>query len=107
MTSITAGPGLEVVPGYQPYISTTGIVRWNGLSKRLEVMEQNGWTSLEVSPTHISIDARVNNILNWASIKMAEEQRLQVLLDKHPGLKDLQEKFNLMLALVKEHENDQ
>jgi hypothetical protein len=40
-------------------------------------------------------------------IKMAEEQRLEALMAKHPGLKDTKEKFDVMYALVKKNESSE
>ena len=33
---------------------------------------------------------------------MAEENNIKALMDKHPGLKDSKERFEIMLALVRE-----
>lgn len=36
---------------------------------------------------------------------MLEEQELQSLMEKRPGLKDAKDRYEVMLALVKEHKD--
>lgn len=105
ISNIIGGVGISVNPGSSPYVSTSGIVRWNGQYQRLEVIHGESTLPLNSgSSWEISTDSRLNDIMNWASIKMAEEQQLKVLMDKHPGLRDVKEKFDVMLALVKNNE---
>lgn len=109
MNKIVGGIGIHVVPGYQPYISQTGIVRWNSNLQSLEVMGNgNEWYRMDTVHDHIQLDDRVLSILSWAEIKMKEDENVKALCEKHVGLKDLKEKFEIMLALVQideEHTN--
>ena len=52
----------------------------------------------------VSMDYEVQNILNWAKDKMLEDQRLKELAKKHPGITDLQQKLDIMIALVQQQE---
>lgn len=100
MANIVGANGIQVING-NSQCGTTGVVRWNGLSRQFEVMDQYSWIPLSNSITEIRPDALLTSVIDWAMIKMAEEQQLQALMDKHPGLKDTKEKFDIMLALVK------
>ena len=105
INNITGAPGINVMPGTKPYITVSGVVRWNGPQQRLEVMDRDNWMPLDTgSSWTIAPDYSLNNVINWANVKMAKEEQLQVLIDKHPGLKDLKEKFDIMLALVQNGE---
>ena len=42
--------------------------------------------------------------LDWARQKMQEEQRLEQLMAQHPGLRDLHDRFEVMLRLVQQHD---
>jgi hypothetical protein len=105
INNITGAPGINVMPGNKPYITISGVVRWNGSQQRLEVMDRDSWMPLDVgSSWTIAPDYSLTNVINWVNIKIAKEEQLQVLMDKHPGLKDLKEKFDIMLALVQNGE---
>ena len=105
INSIVGSHGISVMPGSSPYVTQTGVVRWNGNRQQLEVMDHSNWIPLSNGASWmVSPDTNLNNVMNWAMIKMAEEQQLKVLMDKHPGLKDTKEKFDIMLALVRNGE---
>ena len=113
MNNIRAGLGLEVISPYQPQLDKTGVVRWNGVTHQLEVMSNDGynynnqWIPLTTpGEMQIGLSPAYENAVHWAMIKMHEENKLKELLDKHPGLKDLKEKYEVMLALVREHESN-
>jgi len=104
---IYGGGGVLVNGSTKPYCSTTGILRWNGGTQKVEVMEpgsNSAWTPIPDSMTNINLDPHTQEVLMWASKKMNDEKRLEYLCEKHPGLKDLHEKFEIMLALVRKHE---
>jgi len=99
------GFGILVSRGYQPYISQTGITRWNGANQRLEVMGNgNDWHTLDDSHPTISLSDDVMSSVLWVQKKIAEEDKISELCEKHVGLKDLKEKYEIMLALVQDDE---
>lgn len=89
----------------KPYVSQTGVVRWNGQAQRLEVMGPgNDWYALDNGGSgSVGLTPAAEATLMWAQRKMAEEANLAALMEKHPGLKDAKEKFDIMLALTKEN----
>jgi hypothetical protein len=45
--------------------------------------------------------------MDWSIKKMEEESRLQSLMARHPGLKELNDKFEMMKVLCQQQENKQ
>jgi hypothetical protein len=102
--NLTGGMGIDIQQGSSTYITATGVVRWNGNSQRLEVMDRDMWIPMYGGVATIAPGPTLNRVISWASVKMEEEEQLKVLMDKHPGLKDTKEKFDIMLALVRNAE---
>jgi hypothetical protein len=44
-------------------------------------------------------------LLNWARQKMAEEQKLEAMMERYPALGKAKENFDLLLNLVKDDYN--
>lgn len=96
-------------PSQSPYISpgamSAGMVRYNNSSASLEVYDGNAWIMFSGS-AEVGLTPEGQAVLAWAYKKMKEDEQLELLMEKHPGLKDLYEKFTLMKALVAEdHKN--
>jgi len=92
-------------PSQSPYISpgsmSAGMVRYNNSSANLEVYDGNAWLMLSGS-ADVGLTPEAQATLDWAYRKMKEDEQLEELMKKHPGLKELHEKFELMKALVTE-----
>ena len=99
-----SGPYLSVFnsPGASPYINPsqpmTGMVRY--VSNRLEVYDGSSWLQIGGGSASVSLTGEAVEILDWAKKKIAEEKQLEALAVKHPGIKDLKEKLDLMVKLV-------
>jgi len=108
--SISSSVGLAVAGGTTsyPYINmnnaSAGMVRYNGTSQNFEVYDGSTWMTMYSSVATVSLDYDVQNILNWARDKMAEDRRLKELAQRHPGIADLREKLEVMIALVQQQE---
>jgi hypothetical protein len=104
-----SGPYVSVInsPGASPYINPsqpmTGLVRY--VSNRLEVYDGSSWQQIGGGSASVSLTSDAIEILDWAKKRMAEEKQLEALAAKHPGVKDLKEKLDLMIKLVQE-DND-
>ena len=99
-------PWLRVAGSSQsPYISpgaqSAGLLRYNSNNQYIEVYDGVAWLTISTS-ADIGLSPEAQKIMSWAQKKMAEEEQLQKLMAKHPGLKDLHEKLELMKALVAE-----
>jgi hypothetical protein len=55
--------------------------------------------------TSINFSKETVEVLEWARTKMQEEVKLRSLMDRHPGLKDLHDKYEMMKALCQQEEN--
>ena len=92
--NITGTSGITVAGSYPsyPYINmnnaSAGMVRYNGNSQNFEIYDGSTWMVLNSGAATVSLDYEVQTILNWAKIKMAEEQRLKELAGKHPTVAD-------------------
>lgn len=90
-----------------PYVNTSqplaGMLRMNAGMNRIEVYDGSNWQSFG-SDAHVDLSENAKEVLRWAQDKMREEAELKKLMEKHPGLKDLQEKFEMMKILCKEEE---
>jgi hypothetical protein len=110
--SIMAGPGLAVSGGTitYPYINmnnaSAGMVRYNGNIQNFEVYDGSSWMTIYGTAATVTLDYDVQTILNWARQKMVEDQRLKELAQKHPGIADLREKLDVMVALVQQQEKN-
>lgn len=91
--------------GGAPYISTgapsAGLVRYH--NSELQVYDGSIWQAINgYADVRLSTDAE--SVINWAKQKMTEEMRIKDLIERHPGLKDAYEKFEIMKILVSEEE---
>jgi len=105
--SFTTGFGLG---GLSPVCNmpwSSGSVYWDGSLRKYKIIDGNG-NSTVVPTTHsiVQLDDRTKAVLDWAAKKMQEEAKLNDLCEKHPGLKETRERFEIMLALVKQDETN-
>jgi hypothetical protein len=65
----------------------------------MEVFDGNMWVTLG-GQASIGLTPEAVEILDWAKAKKAQEARIEELADEHPGIRDLKEKLDIMIALV-------
>lgn len=99
-------PHLQVrMSGGGAYYNTSnpmaGMVRY--YNNDFQVYDGSSWLNITGS-ADISLSSDAESVINWAKIKMTEEMRLKELMEKHPGLKDAYEKFEIMKILVTEED---
>lgn len=92
---------LEADPGIdKPWmLSDAGQIRFNTSSQRLELHNGSSWIQYS-SDISIRMSADTIACIEWTKMKMAEEKKLHDLLNTHPGLKELHDKFEMMKALI-------
>jgi len=118
ITSInTTGSYTYVSGGYMPVPSipsspypsqgpdVSGMVRWNIVQSRMEVYDGHSWVTLGSSAT-VGLTPEATGILDWARKKMQEEEQIEKLVATHPGIRDLKDKLDVMIALVRKEQND-
>jgi hypothetical protein len=106
--NIYVGPGLQTVSSVAPYINNNGPcagqVRYNTVNQNLEVSDGYTWISITQPDASISFDNEVQELLHWARKKKLEETQFAALVEKHPGIKELKEKLDMLTILVREEE---
>ena len=91
-----------------PYLNTqpmSGMVRVNSSMNRTEVYDGQNWIPLGAD-AHVDLSEQAKQALSWAYDKMGEERRLRELMERHPGLKELNDKFEMMKVLCQEEEKE-
>jgi hypothetical protein len=103
---ISTGPFVQVHGGsdYSPYVNmsnaSAGMIRWNGNTSNFEVYDGSTWMSMSSTVATVGLNNDAVSAISWALKKMEEEQKLKQLMEKHPGLQDAHEKFEIMRILV-------
>jgi hypothetical protein len=77
-----------------------GNVRFNTTNQNFEVWDGNMWMQLSMAHAQIGLTAEAEELLDWAKKKRDQEKRIEDLVEKHPGIQDLKEKLDIMVALV-------
>lgn len=100
---IQIGQGYSNVPPMSPGAQSAGMLRYNTNSNTMEVYNGVAWFSIETA-ADISLSPMAQQAMDWAMKKMEEDLRLQSLMARHPGLKELNDKFEMMKILCQEEE---
>jgi hypothetical protein len=77
--------------------ASAGMVRYNG--NTMEVYDGYSWVQLSEYHT-IETSSSLNNVIDWASKKMAEEAELKELCKKFPALQKAMDNLEMIKALV-------
>ena len=100
-----SGAFTQVSSYYPPQIYSTGQsageVRYNTSTQQMEVYDGSNWISISQNVT-VGLSIPAEEAIRWATEKMEEESALKQRMEKHPGLKDAYEKFQIMDILTKE-----
>jgi hypothetical protein len=94
------------VPPISPGAQSAGLLRYNSNTNNIEVYNGLAWFGIDTNAS-IDLSSNAKETLTWAYNKMQEEKRLKDLMDQHPGLKDLHDKFEMMRVLCLEEEKSQ
>ena len=88
----------------QNELRVTGTIRYNATTVQLEVYDGHEWRMFNTSHAAVDLTARAKEILTWAEYKMHEEKKLRAMMERHPGLRDLNDKLEMMKILCQEEE---
>lgn len=108
--NIVGGNGIVVTNSGSsgPYVNmnnaSAGMIRYNGSSSNLEVYDGSSWLTMSMSYPSISLDSSAVSVMDWARKKMSEERELEALMEKHPGLRNLHDQFEMMKILCRKEE---
>lgn len=98
--------------GVNPYINVynnqplIGAVRWNPSSSCLEIYDGGTW-HMKTDNAVVDLSEDAKRILEWARLQKIQQEKIDQLMEKHPGLKDLHQRFEVMLRLVQDDKNPQ
>ena len=99
---ITVSGGSSSNPYISPGAVGAGMMRWNPNMNCMEVSDGNSWKTLSMDYASVSLTPEAESLLDWARQKKQEEQSLEAMMEKYPGLKKAKENFDLMLNIVKD-----
>lgn len=85
------------------YGQMAGSVRFNTTTQNLEAFDGVTWINIS-APGEISLSHETQELLAWAKKKKKEDEKRALLMEKYPAVKDLKEKLDAMVNLVKEAE---
>lgn len=108
---INAGPHLTIsndyapAPSFSPGVWSAGMVRYNTNVQSLEVYDGQNWQSIYSAYPTVELAPATREAVEWAMRKQQEERALKTMMQKHPGLRDLHDKFEMMKVLCYEEEN--
>lgn len=95
--------GYNNVPPISPGAQSAGLLRYNGNNSSIEVYNGVAWYPVDTS-VNLNLSEAAHSALTWAETKMQEEAGLKELMSRHPGLKELHDKFEMMKVLCQEEE---
>jgi hypothetical protein len=95
--------GNTYTPSMSPGALSAGQLRYNPNMARIEVYDGLSWQIIG-STASIDLGHDAKQAIEWACKKMQEEKQLAELMARHPGLKELNDKFEMMKALCQEEE---
>ncbi len=84
--------------------TSAGDVWWIGT--KMCVRDTTSGAVSEIIPESgmVGLSTEAEELLNWVAVKKQEEEKIKLLCDKYPGLKDVKQKYDMMLALVQDAE---
>ena len=99
---------LTVSSNYPPTIYNNGMlnvgqIRYNPNNQSMEVYDGNMWHVISQGAT-VGLSWDADKAIRWAIEKQREEATLKERMEKHPGLKDAYEKFQVMDILTREED---
>jgi hypothetical protein len=109
---INAGPHLTISDGYAPTptfspgAQSAGMVRYNTNMQCMEVYDGQGWQTLYTAHPTVDLAPASREAVEWAMRKQHEERKLKDMMERHPGLKELHDKFEMMKVLCQEEEKN-
>ena len=103
---------VQTYQGNKPYINTTqaasGTLRYNQNNNggSMEVYDGQNWVPIANGTVNVDLNENVKQTLMWAERKMQEDIELKEMMERHPGLKDLHDKLEMMKVLCYEEEKN-
>ena len=97
---IQIGAGIPMAPYFSPGAQGAGQMRFNTNSNNIEVWDGVAWKEISNNYASVGLTIEAESLLDWVRVKRDEEIKFKSLLESHPGVQDLKEKLDMMVALV-------
>ena len=104
---IQTGGGSPMQPYISPGAQGAGQVRYNTNTHHMEVWDGVTWKEISNNYVSVGLTGEAESLLDWVRTKREEDSRLQALMELYPGVRDLKEKLDLMIALVAKEQEQQ
>ena len=102
---IQVNGGNNVYPYISPGAANAGQLRFNTNTSNLEIWDGVAWKDISNNFASVGLNHEAESLLDWARVKRDEDLKLKSLVEAHPGVRDLKEKLDILVALVqKEHD---
>jgi len=99
---ISGGP---MTPYIGPGAQGAGQVRYNTNSNNMEVWDGVVWKEISNNHASVGLSSEAESLLDWVRTKRDEDLQFKALVDAHPGVRDLKEKLDILVALVRQEQN--
>jgi hypothetical protein len=97
---IQTGSGIPMAPYFSPGAQGAGQMRFNTNSNNIEVWDGVTWKEISNNYASVGLTSEAESLLDWVRTKRDEDARFKSLMELHPGIRDLKEKLDVMVALV-------
>ena len=105
ITNLQAGPHVTIsnngtiMPVVDPNSNNPMAGMLRVYNSSLQVFDGQNWSTWGPSYPSIGLDADTCELLKWCKQQRESQARLEALMQKHPGLQDLHDKFEVMRLL--------
>jgi hypothetical protein len=83
-----------------------GDVRFNGEIQRLECYSDEHWIPVSSGPATIELTPDVKEVLEWSQQTRQEDEQIRELMERHPSVKSAKNQLDVLVALLKDEENE-
>ena len=102
---IQTGGGVPMGPYFSPGAQGAGQMRFNTNSNNIEVWDGVTWKEISNNYVSVGLTSEAESLLDWAREKRNEDQTFKSLMQSHPGVRDLKEKLDILVALVRQEQD--
>ena len=102
---IQTGGGVPMGPYFSPGAQGAGQMRFNTNSNNIEVWDGVAWKEISNNYVSVGLTSEAELLLDWARDKRDEDLKLKALTESHPGVRDLKEKLDILVALVRQEQD--
>ena len=96
---VTIGGNGTIMPYINPNSNNPMIGMLRVHNGSVQVFDGQNWSTWGSSYPSIGLDADTCELLKWCKQQRESQARLEALMQKHPGLQDLHDKFEVMRLL--------